>query len=272
MRIPSIRNQHAGIVRAKMPSKRPRTGLKDGPETSVARALNVLVMVADRQAARADELAEDIGLPVSTVYRYLRTLRAFDLVIQKDGVYTLGSRLHPLAPHGVSNEALRHLAQPVLEALVKETGETAVLAIRLAGQALCLGQVESPHWMRMAFRVPQLLPLHAGAASKVLLAYAPEDQIESILSSELERFTPNTPDRRELRQEVARIRAKRIAISQGEFISGAVAVAVPVLLNDQAICSLTVAGPAERCDAKWIRASSSALNRAGEWLSKSLAA
>ena len=47
-------------------------------DTSFARGLRLLLAIADRGEIRADELSGLLGSPVSTVYRYLRTL-AFDL-------------------------------------------------------------------------------------------------------------------------------------------------------------------------------------------------
>ena len=43
-------------------------------DTSFARGLRVLLTIADRGEIRADELSTLLETPVSTIYRYLRTL------------------------------------------------------------------------------------------------------------------------------------------------------------------------------------------------------
>jgi len=49
-------------------------------DTSFARGLRLLLAVADRGEVRADDLAVILEMPVSTVYRYLRTLGEFGFV------------------------------------------------------------------------------------------------------------------------------------------------------------------------------------------------
>ena len=64
----------------------PTTSARDHPpqeaaeDTSFARGLRLLLTVADRGDVRADELSSLLAMPVSTVYRYLRTLGDFGFV------------------------------------------------------------------------------------------------------------------------------------------------------------------------------------------------
>ena len=49
-------------------------------DTSFARGLRVLLTIADRGEIRADELSALLETPISTIYRYLRTLSGFGFV------------------------------------------------------------------------------------------------------------------------------------------------------------------------------------------------
>jgi DNA-binding IclR family transcriptional regulator len=218
--------------------------------TSLERGLQVLLAVADRESVRVDTLVEQIGLPASSVYRYLRSLRNLGLVEESDGWYRPGERLGKPGP-AVSNGTLASLAKPMLRELARETGETALVTTRAGTAALCVEQVESPKHMRMAFEVGQLLPLHAGAASRVLLAYAPSDVIERALTAPLATYTASTPDAEKLRRQLDGIRATGTATSRGEFIPGAFAVAVPVFHGETVVAGLALAGPATRCTHRW---------------------
>ena len=86
--------------------------------TSLARALGVLAIVVDRGEARADEIAEELALPVSTVYRYLRDLREAGFVVEhrlrfhSERAQSLCVRYTPEAP------ALREIAAALLDAPV----------------------------------------------------------------------------------------------------------------------------------------------------------
>ena len=63
-------------------------------DTSFARGLRVLLTIADRGEIRADELSTLLETPLSTIYRYLRTLAEFGFVDRQEGGYRLGPRLH----------------------------------------------------------------------------------------------------------------------------------------------------------------------------------
>lgn len=220
------------------------------PASSFERGLRVLIAICDRDQVRVEDLVSQLGLPASTVYRYLRPLRELGLVRESDGYYRVGSRLAGDG-HGVSNETLALLARPILAELARETGETALLTIRIGSHALCLDQVQSQHPVRMAFEVGQVLPLPAGAASRVLLAYAPAEVVERVLGEQLPAHTSATPDARKLRRQLESTRTLGYTASRAEFIPGAYAIAAPVFHGDEAAAGLALAGPANRCTHAW---------------------
>ncbi|MFL5689843.1 MAG: helix-turn-helix domain-containing protein, partial [Chloroflexota bacterium] len=78
-------------------------------DTSFARGLRLLLTVADRGEARADELSSSLEMPLSTVYRYLRTLGDFGFVDRHGGVFRIGPKLLIGTGANVSSERLiRH--------------------------------------------------------------------------------------------------------------------------------------------------------------------
>ena len=86
----------------------------------------------------------------------------------------------------------------------------------------------------------------------------------------LARFTDDTPDRAKLERQIRSTRMAGIATSRGEFIAGALAVAVPVLVGGEAVAGLAVAGPASRCSPAWQRDARVALTEAGSELGELL--
>lgn len=222
------------------------------PGSTFARGLTVLVALAERGEARAAELAAATGLPVSTAYRYLRVLREQELVAEQGGVYRCGPLFTRASAPERTYRQLVSTAAPLMERLTALTGETVTLAVRIGvSHALCVHQTESANAEHTAFRIGQTLPLHAGAGERVLLAFAPQEVIQMVLVGELERYTANTPDRHELVRKLASTRHSWITTSRSEYVPGAIAVAVPVAVDGQVICSLTVSGPSARCDAFW---------------------
>lgn len=226
---------------------------------SFHRGLSVLISVAESGESRADQIARDTDLPLSTAYRYLRTLRELDFVEERDGSYVPGWRLLELSGQHLTHTRLVELGHSFLRELSEATGETAVLTVRVGAQAMCLRQVESHHAIRMAFKINQLLPLYAGAGQRMLLAHAPTTVIERVLELPLRHITLATLDRAHVLREVEQIRRNGFLVSHGEISDGAVAVAVPVFANGEIACSLTVAGPENRCSRTWVTHARTAL-------------
>src|SRR5207244_11580239 len=75
-----------------MTTARDRPPEEAAEDTSFARGLRLLLTVADRGEIRADELGTVLEMPVSSVYRYLRTLAEFGFVDHRGGRYQLGPR------------------------------------------------------------------------------------------------------------------------------------------------------------------------------------
>jgi DNA-binding IclR family transcriptional regulator len=235
-----------------------RTALDRPPEeaaedTSFARGLKVLITVADRGEVRADELSTLLEIPVSTVYRYLRTLAAFGFVERHDGGYRLGPRVTIGSGALVTAETLLRAAGPALHRLVEESGETAAIMRRVGTSAMCLAQVESPQPLRVALSPGAALPLHAGAPAKVLLAYAPEEILEEVIGLGLEPLTRSTPDAARLRADLEAILRTGAARSDGESIAGSTSIAVPILAADGIVGSMCLVAPSSRVTEAWAR-------------------
>ena len=219
-------------------------------DTSFARGLRLLLTIADRGEIRADELATLLDTPVSTVYRYLRTLAAFGFVDRHDGGYRLAPRLVIASGGNVTAEELIRTAAPVLQLLADETGETAVIVRRIGLAAVCLHEIPSGQPLRVTLPPQASLPLESGALGKVLLAFAPPEILDEVLAAE-SRPADGGIDADRLRADLADIVASGIAKSVGEGIPGAVAIAVPIFREDGIVAAVGVLGPETRCGLAW---------------------
>ncbi len=220
-------------------------------DTSFARGLRLLLTIADRGEVRADELGSALDMPVSTVYRYLRTLAEFGFVERRGGGYHLGPRLLIGDGANVSTERLIRHAGPILQQLAADTGETAVVVRRIGLSAVCLHQVESEAPLRVTLELGSPSPLYAGAPGRVLLAFAPAHVLEAVLAEDLIRLTRRTPTESELRASLGAVVMTGMATSEGELIEGSVAIAAPVFREDGIVGALGLIGPAIRCRPAW---------------------
>lgn len=246
-----------------MTTARDRPPEEAAEDTSFARGLRVLLTIADRGEIRADELSTLLDTPVSTIYRYLRTLTEFGFVDRREGAYQLGPRLLIGGGATVSSEQLIRRAEPVLAMLVDETGETAGIYRRVGLTAVCLHQRESPHPLRVAVEPGAPMPLRGGAIARLLLAYAPADVQDEVLGD-----APDPGVRRELDATVA----EGIARDEGDMISDTVTIAVPVLRDDGIVAALAVIAPRDRATLAWRTRSSRVLGDAAAAIAGSLMA
>ncbi len=219
-------------------------------DTSFGRGLRVLLTIADRGQIRADELSALLETPVSTIYRYLRTLTEFGFIDRHGADYRLGPRLIIGSGANVTAEELIRTADPVLHLLAEETGETAVIVRRIGMSAVCLHEVASAHPLRVTLAPATVLPLESGAFGKALLAFAPGDVLEEVLGQE-PAIRPASFDPDRLRGELADVVTSGVARSVGEFISGSVAIAVPIFREEGIVAAIGVIGPEGRCGLAW---------------------
>jgi DNA-binding IclR family transcriptional regulator len=111
-----------------------------------------------------------------------------------------------------------------------------------------IDQYESRKEIKMKVELGRLYPLHAGASSRVILAFLPEVEIDRVLSNGLAPLTANTiSEVAYLRQLLEQIRFRGYAISTGERQLGAGSVAAAVFgADEQVIGSISLCGPADR--------------------------
>jgi IclR family acetate operon transcriptional repressor len=114
------------------------------------RALSLLdVLAAANKEVSPPELAGALHLHKSTVHRLLKVLEGYRLVRRSRlGKYDLGLKSLELGTVSVSRFNLPKRAEPFLEELVEETGETADICILSNTQMLSIANVESPWILR----------------------------------------------------------------------------------------------------------------------------
>ena len=197
------------------------------------------------------EAARKAGLSSSTTGRLLASLRELGLLVQdmETRQYMLAGKVLAWAEVYTATLDIRRVALPYIYDLQRLTGETISLYVLEGKQRVCVERVESEQNIRMVARVGRYVPLHAGSAGKLFLAYMPEDQCKEFLATEdREVFTPMTitdPDK--LQAECKLIREQGYALSHGEWTVDASGVAAPIFnQRGQMIAAMTISGPTQR--------------------------
>src|SRR4051794_37758291 len=213
----------------------------------IDRMMDVLFLLEKRTSgATIRDLVDLLGLPRTTVYRILNTLQFHDVVRRSsDGNYRLGPRLLALAARTIGDAHdfdLAPLSKPHLERLAEQTGEACKVSVRDGDGILVVAGAQGTREYALAVVPGQRLPLHAGAASKVLLAFMPKAELGEFLTRPLARYTGRTlSDKKRLQAELARIRRQGWAQDKGEYAPSIHAFAAPIPnRSGQVIAALSV--------------------------------
>ncbi len=218
--------------------------------SSVDRAVALLLTLAEHPDSGVTELAEATKNTKSLTFRLLYTLEQRGLV-RKDPerrTYTLGYRALLLGDQSRRQSGLITTAEPILADLSDLTRENALLLVREDLHSICIAMRASPQPLRIFAAVGRLGPLHAGGGPKVLLAHAPEDVRQKVITGALESFTDmSISDADALQATLAGIRAEGHVVSIGELDPNTFSIAAPVRDHSGAvIAALGVNGPTAR--------------------------
>lgn len=187
------------------------------------------------------------GLPTSTVQRLVGNLAAHGFLDRTVDGFRVGVKMSYWAAPATQGVEPLELLKPALRDLRDEVGETVCFYQSSLDYRVCVAVAETNHMLRRPMSVGRILPLHAGSAGRVLLAWD-ADLAARVLAGDLDRLTDTTiTDGDELRRAVEQTRIDGYAITTGERESGASGLSAPVF-NAQAdlVGALTIMGPALR--------------------------
>jgi DNA-binding IclR family transcriptional regulator len=197
------------------------------------------------------EAAKKAGLSSSTTGRIFASLKHLGLLYQDPETqkYAFAGKVLAWAEIYSASLDMRRLAKPFIEELQQLTGETVSLYVQEGVNRVCVDRLESDQNVRVVARIGRNIPLYAGSAGKLFLAYLTDQEREQILTNtDLKPLTPYTIiDVEELRNQTKIIRQQGYSISLREWTIDASGVSAPIF-NQRAlmVAALTVSGPAER--------------------------
>lgn len=188
------------------------------------------------------ELARHADLPLSTVHRMLRELVAWGALERgEDGAYRIGLRmweLGSLAPRGLG---LRERALPLMEDLSQVTRENVQLAVRDGTEVVFVERIAGTEAVPVRTRVGGRFAMTATGVGLVLLAHAPTEVQEDVLSGHIPAFTERTvTDPEELRRLLAHVRTSGFSISDRQVTTDALSVGAPVHARGQVVAALSL--------------------------------
>jgi DNA-binding IclR family transcriptional regulator len=217
---------------------------------SIERAAAILRLLSGRsRRLGVVDLSGELGLSKGTVHGLLRTLQHVGFVEQdpETGKYQLGAALLHMGSSYLDGNELRTRALNWSDSLASRTNESVRIGTLHEGQVLIVHHVFRPDDSLQTLDVGSLLPAHATALGKVLLAHHPYVAAE-LGKDGLRSFTDATIcDGERLERELARVRERGWASDIGELTSSQVSLAAPIMdRSGLTVGSMGIFGPPER--------------------------
>lgn len=245
---------------------------------TVTRVVKMLACIAEAEGeVSIKSLCQSLNLPASTVHRLLSLLMKEGVVERSPSraLYGPGLEFMRIGSLVAAKVQVVELAKPVIRALVEECDETCVLLryIPASRKVMAVYAQYSSHPLRYQIDMFQPHSLLWGATGRAVLAFLPEQEIETALKDNDpspatgERLPPRNAVLKDLRE----IRERGYAITHGQKIAGAVGFAAPLFNSERyAIGCLSVTVPKTRFNQKGsARLSALLLNHAAK-LNRSL--
>ena len=218
---------------------------------SIERAAAILRLLSGRtRRLGVVDLAGELGLSKGTVHGLLRTLQHVGFVEQdpETGKYQLGAALLHMGSSYLDGNELRTRALNWSDSLASRTQEAVRIGTLHEGQVLIVHHVFRPDDSLQTLDVGSLLPAHATALGKVLLAHHP--YVAAEVAGNGLRLVHR---RHDLRSGAARARAARAARERGwaaeigELSPGQVSLAAPIMdRSGRTVGAMGIFGPPER--------------------------
>lgn len=225
------------------------------PVQSIERAAAILqLLAASPDRLSLGDVAASLDLAKPTTHGLLRTLVDVGFVDQdrSSGRYELGPGLLRLGGSYLDGNELRARALNWADALASRTNESVRIGTLYGGAVLVVHHGFRPDDSLQTLEIGALLPAHATALGKVLLAYSPG--VARDLPA-VERFTRRTlSNRRALSRELGEVRRAGWGAEVEEMILGRAGIAAPIRgQGGLVVGAIGISGPRDRlCDARGV--------------------
>lgn len=243
---------------------------------ALKRAITVLKILADEEeAVGLAELTRRSGIPKSTLYRILSTLRGQQCVVfnEKKKTYRLGLRLWELGSAYLNQSDLYKAAVPHMKELAEMCQESVFLGVLSEGEVTYVRRIKSPKSVMAVRKLGQRVPAYCTATGRAMLAFRSSEEVGRLLQgSELKAFTSSTETKFErIEQTLTQIHKRKVAVVDGEFNPELLCVSSPVFSETRRpVAALTVAALSLRTNNERVQELSEQVLRVAQRLSREL--
>ena len=229
----------------------PRPG--DSYVQSFARGLEVIrSFSASAPQQTLSEVAQRTGLTRAGARRILLTLQTLGYVESDGRLFRLTPRILDLGFAYLSSLPFWNLAEPVMDALSVQVGESCSAAVLEGSDIVYVMRVAVHKILRLSLSVGSRLPAYCTGMGRVLLAGLPDDEVLTRLrATERPRRTQHTATALDdILTRVQQVRAQGWCLLDQELEEGLITLAAPITNPaGQVVAALNISGQVNRTSA-----------------------
>lgn len=199
---------------------------------SVGHAFRVLgVFDRDHRQMTLSEVAEKVQMSRAGARRYLLTLVHLGYVAQDGRQFRLTPKVLEIGYAFMSTMSLVEIAQPILEQLTREFGETTAIAILDQREVVHLARAAAQRELAPVVTIGRRFSALHNSTGRVLVAYMDAEAVaEFVAGAELDKKTQfSITNKKKLLAELKKVHAQGYAIVDQESELGLRSIAVPVI-------------------------------------------
>jgi DNA-binding IclR family transcriptional regulator len=212
-------------------------------------SLHLMETIRTNGGMTPEQLASELDLSKSTVYKHLATLAKHGFVVERGGKYVLGARLYDFGMRARNRTKVHELAGKYVVELAERAGEESDFGVEENGRIVTL--YDSIANRDAPTRRNNYEYMHTTAIGKSILAELPEGDVDEIVDRwglpEITQNSITTRDR--LNDELERVRTQGYAVNDQESIPGKRVTGMAVKhRSGYLIGGLTISGPEYRIE------------------------
>ncbi|WP_163468697.1 IclR family transcriptional regulator [Fusobacterium sp. IOR10] len=208
---------------------------------AIEKADKIFTYLYHNEKANQVTISRELNLSKATVNRLLFVLVKLEYLNLNNSFYSLGNKFSIFSNKNNKYNIIMNITYPYLEELSLKFKETFKLSVLDENIVRCIASVESSDYIKVPVSNKAIFPLHAGAASKLLISQLSDNKLNNLLEKNLPKYTENTiTDRETLKKELLKINFKKIAFDNMEHSEKIKAIATPILNeNNQIIAAIS---------------------------------
>lgn len=217
---------------------------------SVSQAFNIIEALEVDEGLTMSELADELDMPHSTAYVYLKTLNNTGYVVRRDDTYHLGFRFLKHGGYVRDRLPIYQASKSEADNLARQTGEVVDFGIEENGKRVLVYKSEGPNGVTQKPVTGDYVHMHMTALGKAMLATFDEERVDEIISQHgLPQATRYTIDNRaDLHAELDRTRERGYSIEDEEHREGIRAIGAVIEYEGNVPSAISISGPMSKLD------------------------